>query len=107
MTIVEVNDKKSRKEFLLLQRSLYNNDPNFISPPDNDIEAIFDPRQNNFHKHGISKRWILKDGNITIGRIAAFINFEKNKNPEFIVGGIGFFECINDAAAAYKLFDTA
>ena len=42
--IIEVNDKKSQKEFLVLQRNLYKNDPNFISPLDNDIESIFDPQ---------------------------------------------------------------
>ena len=65
------------------------------------------PAKNSFHSHGICKRWILKKDNVTIGRIAAFINYEKNKNPEFIIGGIGFFECINDEAAAFNLFDTA
>ena len=107
MTIVEVNDKKSRKEFLLLPRTLYKSDPHFISPLDADIEAVFDPSQNLFYSNGICRRWILKKDNVTIGRIAAFINFEKNKNPGFIVGGIGFFECINNEAAAFKLFDTA
>lgn len=107
MIIEEINDKKSKKEFLNLPRLLYKSDPNFISPLDKDIEAVFDPSQNNFHSHGICKRWILKKKNITIGRIAAFINFEKNKNPEFIVGGIGFFECIKDEEAAFLLFETA
>lgn len=107
MTIVEVNDKKSRKEFLLLPRSLYKGDPNFISLLDVDIESVFDPAKNLFYANGICKRWILKKEQVTIGRIAAFINFEKNKNPDFIVGGIGFFECINNEAAAFKLFDTA
>ena len=78
--ILEVNDKKSGKEFLDLQRILYKNDPNYISPLDNDIESIFDPKQNNFHSHGICKRWILKKDNAIIGRIAAFINYEKIKN---------------------------
>ncbi len=107
MIITEVNDKKSRKEFLLLPLRLYKDDPNYIAPLDNDIESVFDPQKNHFHSHGIFSRWILKKEKITIGRIAAFINFEKNKNPEFIVGGIGFFECIKDEAAANKLFDTA
>jgi len=107
MIIEEVNDKKSRKEFLNLPRFLYKSDSNFISPLDKDIDAVFDPSLNNFHAHGICKRWILKKENNTIGRIAAFINFEKNKNPEFIIGGIGFFECINDEEAAFRLFETA
>lgn len=108
MTIVEVNDKKSIKEFLDLPRRLYKNDPNFISPLDKDIEAIFDPKLNNFHSHGIIKRWIVKtDAGETAGRIAAFINYKKNKDPDFIIGGIGFFESINDEKVAFLLFDTA
>jgi len=105
--ILEVNDKKSRKEFLLLPQSLYKDDVNFISPLHKDIESIFDPKQNNFYAHGICKRWILKKDSVTIGRIAAFINYEKNKNPELIIGGVGFFECVHDEVAAFQLFDTA
>ena len=105
--ILEVNDKKSRKEFLLLPRSLYKNDTNFISPLDRGIETIFDPAHNSFHTHGICKRWILKKDKEIVGRIAAFINFEKNKTPEFIIGGMGFFECIDNEAIAFQLFDTA
>ncbi len=108
MNITEVTDKKSAKEFLDLQRKLYKNDPNFISPFDKDIEAVFDPKLNNFHSHGIIKRWIAKnDKGETVGRIAAFINHQKNKNPDFIIGGIGFFESINDEKIAFLLFNTA
>ena len=45
MIITEVNDKKSRKEFLLLPLRLYKDDPNYIAPLDNDIESIFDPKK--------------------------------------------------------------
>ena len=108
MNIAEVTDKKSAKEFLELPRKLYKNDPNFISPLDKDIEAVFDPKLNNFHSHGIIKRWIAKnDMGETVGRIAAFINHQKNKNPDFIIGGIGFFESINDEKIAFLLFNTA
>ena len=108
MIISEVTDKKSNNEFLSLPRQLYKNDPNFISPLDKDIEVIFDPSRNNFHAHGIIKRWIARDdNNATVGRIAAFINHKKNKNPGFIVGGIGFFESINDEKIAFILLDTA
>ena len=108
MNIAEVNDKSSAEEFLSLPRRLYKNDPNFISPLDKDIEAVFDPKLNNFHSHGIIKRWIAKNGNgEPIGRIAAFINNKKNKNPDFIIGGIGFFESVNDEKVAFSLLDTA
>lgn len=108
MNIVEVTDKKIAKEFLALPRRLYKNDPNFISPLDKDIESVFDPKLNHFHSHGTCKRWIAKDSsNQTVGRIAAFINYEKNKNPDLIIGGIGFFESIEDEKTAFHLLDTA
>ena len=108
MKIVEVTDKRSVNEFLELPRKLYKDDPNFISPLDKDIEAVFDPKLNNFHSHGIIKRWIAEnDKGETVGRIAAFINYQKNKNPDFIIGGIGFFESINEEKPAFQLLDTA
>ncbi len=108
MIIAEVIDKKTAKEFIDLPRNLYKNDPNFICPLDKDIKDLFDPRRNNFLSHGICKRWIATNpGGITVGRIAAFINYDKNKNPDFIIGGIGFFESINDEKVAFELLDTA
>lgn len=108
MIIEEVNDKKTRKKFLITAKVLYKNDPVWVCPLDIDIEAVFDPQKNNFHNHGTAKRWVLKtkDG-ILIGRIAAFINNKKAYSYEQPTGGIGFFECINDANAANLLFDTA
>lgn len=108
MNIVEVTGKKNIGEFLDLPRKLNKNDSNFISPLDKDIEAVFNPRLNNFHTHGIIKRWIAENENgETTGRIAAFINHQKNKNPDFIIGGTGFFESIHDEPTAFALFDTA
>ncbi len=46
--VLEINDKKLRKEFLSLPRLLYKDDPNFISALVKDIESIFDPVKNNF-----------------------------------------------------------
>jgi hypothetical protein len=43
-----------------------------------------------------------------IGRIAAFVNKKySNKGDKAPVGGMGFFDCIDDQAAAHVLFDTA
>jgi len=108
MTIIQVQDKKSRKEFLDVAHHIYKDDPLWVCPFDNDIEAVFDPEKNNFHKHGSTTRWILKDeqGKL-IGRIAAFINKNKAYTYEQPTGGVGFFECINDYKAALVLFDTA
>src|SRR5690606_29466640 len=48
-----------------------------------------------------------RDGNLA-GRIAAFLNRKyRNRGDEVKVGGIGFFDCINDHDAASLLFDVA
>jgi hypothetical protein len=108
MKIFEVNDPRSRKEFLDVARVLYKNDPLWVCPLDTDIESVFDPARNNFHQFGECTRWILKDdqGKL-IGRISAFINKKKAYNYEQPTGGCGFFECADDQAAADLLFDTA
>jgi len=76
----------------------------FIRPLD-----VFDPATNKTFKHGEAKRWILQDDSGRfIGRIAAFTNSKYvNNGTAFPTGGIGFFDCINDDAAAKKLFDVA
>ncbi|SDT38463.1 hypothetical protein SAMN05216490_3292 [Mucilaginibacter mallensis] len=108
MVITEVNDKATRKAFLDVARVIYKNDENWVCPLDNDVEAIFDPAKNSFHKHGKITRWLLADDNgQIIGRVAAFINEQKAYNYEQPTGGMGFFECINDEKAAFLLFDTA
>lgn len=105
--IYEVRDKTTREQFLSFPRILHKNDPNFISPLDKDIETVFDPLRNNFHKHGICTRWILHNGDRITGRIAAFIDFDKNKDPDNIIGGIGFFDAIDVKSVGFKLFDVA
>ena len=108
MKAIEVKDKAGKKAFLDVARKIYKDDKIWVCPLDNDIEAVFDPEKNNFHKDGSCTRWVLYDDNgIAIGRIAAFINNKKAYHYEKPTGGIGFFECINNQDAAFFLFDTA
>src|SRR5690606_14418537 len=71
------------------------------------IEGIFDPEVNKYFRHGVCTRWILvNDKKETIGRVAAFINKKTAKATDYVTGGMGFFECVDDREAAFKLFDT-
>ena len=107
MYVTEVQDKKSAQAFLLIGKTLYKGDPNWICPLDDMIESVFDPSRNVFFTHGEATRWVLyNDTDEAIGRVAAFINREKAFNFQQPTGGMGFFECINDQAAAYTLFET-
>lgn len=104
MHIKEVNGQTDIKQFLDLPLKIYKDNPNWIRPLDKDIEQVFDPAVNKFFRHGACKRWLLLgDRDAVIGRIAAFIN--KRYKQDQPTGGIGFFECINDQAAAHFMFD--
>jgi GNAT superfamily N-acetyltransferase len=109
MQLIQVNDKALASQFLQVAVDLYKNDPQWIRPLDKDINEVFDESKNKAFRFGEIIRWVLKssDGKL-IGRIAAFINKKyKNKGDDVPVGGMGFFECINDQLAANLLFDTA
>jgi hypothetical protein len=109
MQLTEVTDSKTAKEFIDVNVLINKNDPNYIRPLDKDINEVFDPKKNKTFRHGEAMRWILKnkDGKL-IGRIAAFTNKKyKNKGDDVPVGGVGFFDCINDQIAADMLFDVA
>lgn len=111
MKLIEVKDKTTAKAFLKLPVQLYKDVPEWIRPLDKDIEEVFDPKKNKLFRNGECTRWILQDDKgKTIGRVAAFINrknmkSKNSKGQELRVGGMGFFECINDENAAFKLFD--
>ena len=107
MLIHEVQSAVDISKFLYLPHKIYTNFPNYVHPLRVDIESVFNSSQNKTFGHGICKRWILEtvQGDV-IGRIAAFIDFEQSKRERQPTGGIGFFECINDQAAANLLFET-
>lgn len=108
MEITEVKSRRQVKDFLEAGASIGSAFDNYVRPPDNDIESVFDEQKNKHFQHGKAIRWILKDGDKTIGRIAAFVNENyKNYGTDFPTGCIGFFECTDDQQAANLLFDTA
>ena len=106
MNIIEVNSKKDKKDFIKIACSIYKNEKNWIRPLDKDINSVFDPKKNKAFRKGDVKRWILKNDNVTIGRIGAYYSSKKDKE-KLRVGGCGFFECIDDEDASKMLFDTA
>ncbi len=109
MQLTEVKDQKGRNDFLQVNVEINRHNPEYIRPLDKDINLVFDPTKNKAFRHGECIRWILTDEQQRkIGRIAAFINKKyKNKNDGMPVGGIGFFDCINDQEAADTLFNVA
>jgi hypothetical protein len=108
MQLLPVSSKKTARQFLDVARVIYKDDPNWICPLDSDINKIFNPGFNRNFGQGEANRWILKDDSGRLfGRIAAFYHTVKSYRYDYPVGGIGFFECIEDKTAAFLLFDSA
>ena len=109
MRLIEVTNPGLAKDFLQVNVQINRNDPNYIQPLDKDVNEVFDKKKNKTFRQGEAIRWILKNekGEL-IGRIAAFVNKKyRNKGDDGPVGGIGFFDCIDDQHAANVLFDQA
>jgi hypothetical protein len=109
MQLIEVTSSQLAKDFIAVNVALNKSNPNYIRPLDKDINEVFDSKKNKAFRHGEATQWILKDANGNYaGRIAALVNKKyKNKGDDVPVGGIGFFDCINDQDAADMLFDVA
>jgi hypothetical protein len=105
-TVVEVSTSEQIRLFLDLPKRLFARHPKFISPLDSDIENIFNPAKNPLFQTGEAIRWIVQDDTgITIGRMAAFIDGRTVHTFDCPTGGIGFFDCIEDANIANMLFE--
>lgn len=109
MQLTEVTDSQLAKDFIRVNNEINKTVPNYIRPLEKDINDVFDPKKNKTFRTGEVIRWVLKDDSgKLLGRIASFTNKKyKNKGDDVPVGGIGFFDCMNDQAAADILFDVA
>jgi hypothetical protein len=108
-SLIEVTTEKLAKKFIEVNVLLNKDNIHYVRPLDKDINEVFDPKKNKAFRFGKVNRWIMVDERSRlVGRIAAFTNKKyKNKGDDVPVGGIGFFDCINDQAAANQLFDQA
>lgn len=107
MQVIQVADKRTVNEFHKVPELVYQNDPNWIPSLRMMIEDTFNPKKNSRFQTGNARRWLLKMDGKYVGRIAAFYDHDYASGYDQPTGCCGFFECINNRKAAFKLFDTA
>lgn len=108
MQRINFTSKADWRLFHRVARHVYRNDPHWIEPLHSDVEAVFDPVQNEAMAAGNAQAWVItNDQGLPVGRVAAFIDPQRNEEMNLRIGGIGFFECINDAELAEKLLEKA
>lgn len=107
LTVLPVTDSVLEEAFYSVPSAIYQNDPYWVQPFNRELKSVFDENVNPFFKHGISRRWVLIRDNEVIGRIAAFVDYEKMVEDGKRIGKIGFFESVNSKEAADALFRAA
>jgi hypothetical protein len=107
MQIIQVVEKKTINDFHNLPYHIYKDDPYWVPPIKSMHEDIFNPEKNSGFKKGKARRWLVKNGNTIVGRIAAFFEHGLAQSYEQPTGAFGFFECVNNKKVSALLFDTA
>ena len=72
-----------------------------------DRKKLIDREKNPFYKHSDAEFFLAEHDGEVVGRIAAIVNHNHNKEHNEKIGFFGFFECINDQTVANALFDNA
>jgi len=105
-TLSELSTRKDVRDFHELPAVINKGDTNWVKPLVKDIESVFNPSANTLFRTGEAIRWLLRDSTgTTVGRVAAFYSRKIASASGSNVGGMGFFECINNPEAAKILFD--
>jgi GNAT superfamily N-acetyltransferase len=107
LRIISAETKHDVKRFIDFQYELYRNDPSFVPPLRIDIKNIISGKGSVLFKKGKFKLFIALKNGKTVGRIAAGIDEQINREKDYKDGYITLFECINDYDTAAALFDTA
>lgn len=108
MKIITVTSKADWQLFHQVPHRVYRDDPNWICPLESDVEGAFDPEKNLAMQRGEAACYVLlDDAGQPAGRVAAFVDHERNETQEHPLGGMGFFECIENADYARALFRQA
>ena len=107
VTIRTVNSSREVKRFIKFQWKPYKGNPNWVPPLLMDRRKLLDRKKNPFYTHAAMEMFLAERDGEDVGRIAAIVNDNHNKEHEENIGFFGFFECINDQAVANALFDVA
>jgi hypothetical protein len=105
--VFPVRNKKDKMRFIKFPWEIYKGNPYWVPPLIMDRKKILDTKKNPFYKHAEIELFLAERDGAVVGRIAAIKNDLHNYHHNDKAGFFGFFECINDQAAANALFDAA
>jgi GNAT superfamily N-acetyltransferase len=107
ITVRPISSKADITRFIKLQWKFYENDRNWVPPLLMDRKKLLDTKKNPFYKHSKIQLFIAERDGEAVGRIAAIVNDNHNREHHDKIGFFGFFESINNQDVANALFDAA
>ena len=105
--IVAVNSKGALKEFVELPYALYRDDPHWVPPLRIAVKELLDKAKHPFYANAETELYLARKNGKVVGRVAAILDKAHNRFHEEKAGFFGFFECVNDPAAAAALLSAA
>jgi hypothetical protein len=106
-TVRRVAGRRELGRFLDVPHRVQGHDPNWIAPLYFMERMRFDERKNPWFRHGEAAYWVAERNGELAGRISAQVDRTHLELRKDSAGFFGFFECIDDQAAADALFAAA
>ena len=107
ISIRPVLTKKDELAFIKFQWKPYKGNPHWVPPLLMDRKKLIDREHNPFYRHASMEMFLAESDGEIVGRIAAIVNDNHNKEHGENIGFFGFFESIDDQHVADALFSTA
>lgn len=107
ITVTVVKTRSEFNKFVKFPWKIYEGNHYWVPPLLFERNFLIDRKKNPFYKHAQAEFFLALKNNEVVGRIAAIINHNHNKEHNEKIGFFGFFECIDDQSVANELFNTA
>jgi GNAT superfamily N-acetyltransferase len=107
ITVRPVLTKKDEMTFIKFQWDPYQGNQHWVPPLLMDRKKLIDRNHNPFYQHARMEMFLAENDGDVVGRIAAIVNDNHNKEHNENIGFFGFFESIDDQRVASALLDTA
>ena len=102
-----VKTAADRRQFVRIQRQVYEGDPNWVPPLWSVQDELVGFRHHPFYERNRSQAFLVERGGEVVGRVVAIVNVGHNERFQDQVGFFGFFECRDDTEAARVLLEGA
>ncbi|KAA5545581.1 N-acetyltransferase [Roseiconus nitratireducens] len=102
-----VSGWSDRRAFLNLEKRLYADDPNWVTPLWSERKALCGFTSHPFYNDAESQAFLVRRHGQVVGRVLAIVNHAHNRHHNEKRGFFGFFESIDDVDVARCLMDRA